>query len=380
MHNVPNATAERIDGPEPQPDKTATNPRRATTRTAKAKPGQRSAKGKGTSTTPESRASDTPFVEAGPEIRDVVIADLVEDMRFQHRDLDEDTVAKYAQDLLEGVLLPPVIVFHIGDVLFLVAGYHRVGAAKKIGREQIQAEVRTGTMSDAIALSLKSNLSHGRPLSSDERKKGIQGMLRDPYWQSKTDTAIADALGNAVSSRSIARYRKEMAENGEAGVNPAVREHRTKAGKTRQVDTSKAGRKPRSPVPPSPKASASPLPADDDSDTVRTMADVEVTPAVSTSAGQAEEPEVEADSAPTSDGEQARTPEDLVADVEELAAEVEEHGDSATPEMLASFGDWAGRLRAAADRLDAVVTKSTAKSSEAAGAKKGVTKRPGIFD
>ena len=47
------------------------------------------------------------------------------------RHLDEDKVSRYAQILDQ---MPPVVVFELGKGLLLVDGYHRVEAARRLGR------------------------------------------------------------------------------------------------------------------------------------------------------------------------------------------------------------------------------------------------------
>jgi ParB-like chromosome segregation protein Spo0J len=63
------------------------------------------------------------------------------------RHLDEAKVARFAQILDQ---LPPVVVFELGDGFLLVDGYHRVEAARRLGRPFVRAQVRRGSGADAL--------------------------------------------------------------------------------------------------------------------------------------------------------------------------------------------------------------------------------------
>lgn len=61
--------------------------------------------------------------------------------------LDAARVERYAKVLDR---LPPVVVFDTGEELFLADGYHRVAAARRLGLETVEAEVRRGSRHDAL--------------------------------------------------------------------------------------------------------------------------------------------------------------------------------------------------------------------------------------
>src|SRR5437764_270221 len=64
--------------------------------------------------------------------------------------MDEETVARYAELMRGGVKLPAVVVFHDGEHYWLAEGFHRDAAAGRAGRTEIEADVRRGTLRDAI--------------------------------------------------------------------------------------------------------------------------------------------------------------------------------------------------------------------------------------
>jgi ParB-like chromosome segregation protein Spo0J len=105
-------------------------------------------------------------MNAAVKIRVVKLAldDITLDAELQPRaTLDRSTWEQYMYLLADGVVLPPVTVFHDGEAHWLADGYHRWHAHKALGAEQIDAEVRKGSHDDALTFMLKANAKHGRP-------------------------------------------------------------------------------------------------------------------------------------------------------------------------------------------------------------------------
>ena len=61
--------------------------------------------------------------------------------------LDAARVERYARTL---DALPPVVVVDTPEGLLLANGYHRVAASRRLGLEEVEAEVRTGTRREAL--------------------------------------------------------------------------------------------------------------------------------------------------------------------------------------------------------------------------------------
>ena len=61
--------------------------------------------------------------------------------------LDAARVERYARTL---EALPPVVVVDTPEGLVLADGYHRVAASRRLGLEEVEAEVRTGTRREAL--------------------------------------------------------------------------------------------------------------------------------------------------------------------------------------------------------------------------------------
>jgi hypothetical protein len=76
------------------------------------------------------------------------IADLLADAPIEpEAHLDAARVERYAR-MLDA--LPPVVVFDTPEGLLLADGYHRVAAARLLGSETVEAEVRSGSRHDAL--------------------------------------------------------------------------------------------------------------------------------------------------------------------------------------------------------------------------------------
>ena len=122
--------------------------------------------------------------------------------------IDPGTVASYADDLRAGAVFPPIKVYHDGAKYHLADGFHRVEAARQIGREVVLAEVLQGTCRDAILAACAANATHGLRRTNEDKRRAITAMLKDPEWARWSDRAIAKAC--AVDHKSVAKVRREL--------------------------------------------------------------------------------------------------------------------------------------------------------------------------
>lgn len=118
-------------------------------------------------------------------------------------------IRDYAAALLDGAEFPPVIVFFDGQDYWLASGFYRLQAAKEAGLEFISADVRHGTLRDALLFSAGVNTKHG--VSRSERSKwlAVEKLLRDEEWAQWPDREIARRC--AVSPDFVAGARKMIA-------------------------------------------------------------------------------------------------------------------------------------------------------------------------
>jgi hypothetical protein len=148
------------------------------------------------------------------EIREVRLDDLVLDPNLNLRDrLDDFTVERYADSWDR---LPPVTVFDIDGQLLMADGFHRHAAAVMTGRRTIRAEVRQGTLSDALDFVSQVNLFHGLPLTRAERRRAVEIKLTLHHdW---SDRRMAEEL--AVSRELVAKTRRSLIEGQRIPNNP----------------------------------------------------------------------------------------------------------------------------------------------------------------
>jgi hypothetical protein len=92
--------------------------------------------------------------------------------------VDQATVRKYAEQMGAGVEFPPLKVARIEGSLFLVDGWHRVSATRKIGASETLALVVEMTREAAIWEAARANLTHGLPLKTSERRAVFQAYVR----------------------------------------------------------------------------------------------------------------------------------------------------------------------------------------------------------
>ncbi len=118
--------------------------------------------------------------------------------------LDEPTVVKYVEVVDQ---LPPVRVIRVGDVDYLVDGWHRFEAHVRAKRSTIHAVIDTGDRRDAILAAVKANSSHGLPRSHDDTRRAVKVLLMDDTWCKLSDRKLADLAD--VSHTHVANQRKQ---------------------------------------------------------------------------------------------------------------------------------------------------------------------------
>ncbi|MGB8698880.1 MAG: hypothetical protein WCD18_05635 [Thermosynechococcaceae cyanobacterium] len=128
--------------------------------------------------------------------------------------LDQSRVIQYAQILLSGVDLEPVVTFFDEHVYWLSDGFHRVAAYIHADRTQIPSEIRHGTRRDAILYGIERNAMHGLLLSLEERKNAARKLLMDNEWRLWSNRKIGRLCGlnhetvNFIKSDIALQYRE----------------------------------------------------------------------------------------------------------------------------------------------------------------------------
>ena len=120
--------------------------------------------------------------------------------------IDDATVADYAERMIAGDRFPPAVVYFDGRDYILADGFHRVRAARQARFETIQAEVRQGTRTDALKYSLASNHSHGLRRSNADKQHAIEIALKE--FAGWSDRAVAELVG--VSQPTVSAHRRQL--------------------------------------------------------------------------------------------------------------------------------------------------------------------------
>lgn len=103
--------------------------------------------------------------------------------------------------------LPPILVHR--STMQVIDGMHRVRAAQLQGKDTISAQFIDGDEDAAFILAVKSNITHGLPLSHADRRAAAARIIADcPAW---SDRAIATATG--LSDGTVRSVRKGSCAN-----------------------------------------------------------------------------------------------------------------------------------------------------------------------
>lgn len=101
----------------------------------------------------------------------ILLSDIVVDGELQSRStkLDGTQVKRYSIAMKQGDEFPPICLARINSALFVIDGFHRVAAAKLIGKPKINAVVKKMTREEAKWEGGKENLQHGLPLRPKDK-------------------------------------------------------------------------------------------------------------------------------------------------------------------------------------------------------------------
>lgn len=154
-------------------------------------------------------------------------------------ELNQVTIAEYAEAIRAAIELPPVVTFFDGVTFWLADGFHRYNAHRDAGAMEINSEIRTGTQRDAILFSVGANASHGLRRTNEDKRRAVMTLLNDPEWSTWSDNAIAKACG--VSDKTVASHRPAIFGNSEDAATPAVRVVE-RNGKTYEQNTANIGK------------------------------------------------------------------------------------------------------------------------------------------
>lgn len=143
----------------------------------------------------------------------IAIQDIRLDGGTQPRDsIDETVVQDYAQSMMEGAIFPPVTVYYDGSSYWLADGFHRVHAAMRQCRDEIETTIKQGTRRDAVLHSVGANATHGLQRKNSDKRRSVETLLNDAEWVMWSDREIARQCG--VSNRFVTDMRNDLSVNG----------------------------------------------------------------------------------------------------------------------------------------------------------------------
>ncbi|WP_414942619.1 ParB N-terminal domain-containing protein [Amycolatopsis sp. cmx-11-51] len=129
------------------------------------------------------------------------------------------------------VPLPPIVVHR--PSMRVIDGVHRLRAAMLAGRQTIAVRFFEGSAEDAFILAVESNITHGLPLSTADRRQAAERIIATHgRW---SDRMIASVVG--MSAKTVADIRRG-AEAGAAGEFARV----GRDGRVRSIDVSSGRR------------------------------------------------------------------------------------------------------------------------------------------
>lgn len=139
------------------------------------------------------------------------IADIRVDEAVLPRDAHKPTVDAYARYGRTHDDLPPVVVFRVNQDNILADGLQRLSAATERGETEIEADVRKGTLADAIWYAAGANRSHGLPMTNAQKRKAVENVLNEPGLRNRSAVSIAEQVG--VSTGLVDRVATSLGLN-----------------------------------------------------------------------------------------------------------------------------------------------------------------------
>jgi uncharacterized ParB-like nuclease family protein len=153
-------------------------------------------------------------------------------------EIDQNLVDEYAENIEK---LPAVDVFHDGVNYWLVDGFHRYFAHQNAGKKEILANIKIGTVRDAILFSVGVNACHGKRRTNEDKRKAVLTLLKDEEWSKWSNRQIAKAC--KVSPGFVDIIRKDLPT---IGTSSQVRKYIDQKGRESVIDTSNIGKKTKS--------------------------------------------------------------------------------------------------------------------------------------
>lgn len=122
----------------------------------------------------------------------------------------DEAVESYAEEMTQGTVFPPIVVYYDGATYWLADGFHRYLAAKRIERPTILSEVIPGGRSDALKHALGANATNGVYRTNADKRNAVEIALEE--WADRANPVLAEIC--RVSPDLVRRCRTEMSAAG----------------------------------------------------------------------------------------------------------------------------------------------------------------------
>ncbi len=122
----------------------------------------------------------------------------------------DEAIEAYADEMNQGTVFPPIVVYYDGSTHWLADGFHRYLAAKRISRPAILAEVHAGGRTDALRHALGANATNGVYRTNADKRNAVEIALEE--WPDRANPVLAEIC--RVSPELVRRCRTEMAASG----------------------------------------------------------------------------------------------------------------------------------------------------------------------
>ena len=122
----------------------------------------------------------------------------------------DEAIESYADEMNQGAVFPPIVVYFDGTTHWLADGFHRYLAAKRIQRSTIAAEVQPGGRTDALRHALGANATNGVYRNNADKRNAVEIALEE--WPDRANPVIAEIC--RVSAELVRRCRTEMTRAG----------------------------------------------------------------------------------------------------------------------------------------------------------------------
>jgi hypothetical protein len=147
--------------------------------------------------------------------KSIPVKDICIDGGTQHRSVDDAVVAHYAEMNKEGSKFPPIEIITDGKNNYLCDGFHRLAAAKKLGKNYIECNIGRGTKKRAQYLSFSANKDNGLPRPDGTVKEILRIIYNDEEWSKISQRDISRHVGctQAFVSKIHAEMKKSASDN-----------------------------------------------------------------------------------------------------------------------------------------------------------------------